>query len=475
MMLAAPRIGVVPKCSEPRVVEVPVSRGVVSLRKPRWYQRLYVWVLIGMTAGIAVGFLAPGFGASLEPVGDGFIALITMLLGPIVFCMVTAGIAAVGDLRRLGAVALRSLVYFEVVTVVAMLLGLVAVNLVRPGADLRVDAASLEVSESASDRISAATGLHWSDYFIQLIPSNIVESFATGSVLQILVFSVLFGVALTAVGEPGRAVARGIEKLSTVLFTVVRFVTYLAPIGVFGAMAYTVGANGAAVIGGLVKLIGTFYATSAVFVVVVLGGVLLLVRLNPLSTLRYFREEILLALGASSSEVALPGIVRKLENVGVEKGTAGVSVSAGYSFNLDGTSIYLSLTTVFIAQALGIDLDPGQQLLLLAVMLLSSKGTGGVTGGGFVMLSATVSATGLVPVAGTMLVLGIDRFMSECRAVVNSFGNAVAGLVIARWQGEITPESANAIMSGRSPGVLSPTATGSVTAGGAALVGPSSR
>jgi aerobic C4-dicarboxylate transport protein len=475
MMLAAPRIGVVPKCSESRVVEVPVSRGVVSLRKPRWYQRLYVWVLMGMIAGIAVGLLAPGFGASLEPVGDGFIALITMLLGPIIFCMVTAGIAAVGDLRRLGAVALRSLIYFEVVTFIAMVLGLVAVNLVRPGADLRVDSASLEVSESASERISAATGLHWSDYFIQLIPSNIVESFATGSVLQILVFSVLFGVALTAVGEPGRAVARGIEKLSTVLFTVVRFVTYLAPIGVFGAMAYTVGANGTAVIGGLVKLIATFYATSAVFVVVVLGGVLLLVRLNPLATLRYFREEILLALGSSSSEVALPGIVRKLENVGVEKGTAGVSVSAGYSFNLDGTSIYLSLTTVFIAQALGIDLDPGQQLLLLAVMLLSSKGTGGVTGGGFVMLSATVSATGLVPVAGTMLVLGIDRFMSECRAVVNSFGNAVAGLVIARWQGEITPGSANAIMSGRSAGVLSPTATGSVTAGAAALVGPSSR
>ncbi|MFT2753601.1 cation:dicarboxylate symporter family transporter [Clavibacter sp. Sh2088] len=437
-----------------------MSRGVMSSRKPRWFQRLYLWVLAGMVAGITVGFLAPGFGASLEPVGDAFVSLITMLLGPIIFCMVTAGIAAVGDLRKLGAVALRSLIYFEIVTSLAMVLGLVAVNLVRPGADLRVDADSLEVSESASERISAATGMHWSDHVTQLIPSNIVESFATGAVLQILVFSVLFGVALTAVGEPGRAVARGIERLTAVLFAVIRFVTYLAPIGVFGAMAYTVGANGGAVIGGLLKLIATFYATSAVFVVVVLGGVLLLARLNPLSTLRYFREEILLALGASSSEVALPGIVRKLENVGVDKGTAGVSVSAGYSFNLDGTSIYLSLTTVFIAQAIGVDLDLGQQLLLLAIMLLSSKGTGGVTGGGFVMLSATVSATGLIPVAGTMLVLGIDRFMSECRAVVNSFGNAVAGLVIARWQGEITPGSANAIMSGRSPGALVPTPAG---------------
>ncbi len=402
-----------------------------------------------MIAGIVVGFLAPDFGASLEPVGDAFIALITMLLGPIIFCMVVAGIAAVHDLRKLGAVALRSLIYFEIVTTIAMVFGLVAVNVVRPGAELRVDPASLEVSADAAERIDAAKGLHWSDYFTQLIPSNIVESFAAGSILQILVFSVLFGIALTVVGEPAKIVARGVERLGMVLFTIVRFVTYLAPIGVFGAMAYTVGAHGAAVIAGLVKLIVTFYGTSALFIVIVLGGILLLARLNPLYTLRYFREEVLLALGASSSEVALPGIIRKLEAIGVDKGPAGVSVSAGYSFNLDGTSIYLSLTTVFIAQALGIDLDLGQQLLLLAIMLLSSKGTGGVTGGGFVMLNATVASTGLVPIAGTMLVLGIDRFMSECRAVVNSLGNAVAGLVIARWQGEITPGAANAFMRGR--------------------------
>ncbi|KQZ23231.1 MULTISPECIES: cation:dicarboxylate symporter family transporter [unclassified Microbacterium] len=421
----------------------------MSPKRSRWFQHLYVWVVAGMLAGIVVGFLAPEFGASLEPIGEAFIALITMLLGPIIFCMVVAGIAAVSDLRKLGAVAMRSLIYFEVVTTIAMIFGLVAVNVVRPGADLRVDPASLEVSADAAERIDAAQGMRWSDYFTPLIPSNIVESFATGSILQILVFSVLFGIALTVVGEPARVVARGVERLSTVLFTIVRFVTYLAPIGVFGAMAYTVGAHGAAVITGLLKLIGTFYATSALFIVIVLGGALLLTRLNPLHTLRYFREEVLLALGASSSEVALPGIIRKLERVGVDKGTAGVSVSAGYSFNLDGTSIYLSLTTVFIAQALGIDLDLGQQLLLLAIMLLSSKGTGGVTGGGFVMLNATVASTGLIPVAGTMLVLGIDRFMSECRAVVNSLGNAVAGLVIARWQGEISASAANAIMSGR--------------------------
>ncbi|MFJ6651467.1 cation:dicarboxylate symporter family transporter [Microbacterium sp. NPDC091313] len=417
----------------------------------RWYRQLYVWVLLGMLAGIVVGFAAPEFGSSLEPVGEAFISLITMLLGPIIFCMVVAGIAAVSSLRRLGAIALRSLIYFEVVTTFAMILGLLAVNVVRPGDGLHVDVSSLEVSDAAAAKFAAGEGMHWSDYFTQIVSSNIVDSFATGSILQILVFAVLFGVALAVLGDRAKAVARGVDVLSSVLFTIVRFITYLAPIGVFGAVAYTVGAHGAAVIVGLLKLIATFYVTSAVFVVVVLGGILLLMRLNPLATLRFFREEILLALGASSSEVAIPGIIGKLRAVGVERGTAGISVGAGYSFNLDGTAIYLALTSVFIAQALGIDLDLGQQLLLLAVMLLSSKGTGGVTGGGFVMLTATISSTSLIPTAGAMLVLGIDRFMSECRAVVNSFGNAVAGLVIARWQGEIDPARTNAIMSGRMP------------------------
>lgn len=430
-----------------------VKRNPAAVRTS-WFRQLYVWVLFGMAAGVAVGFLAPGFGASLEPLGEAFISLITMLLGPIVFCMVVTGIAAVANLRKLGGVALRSLIYFEVVTTIAMLLGLVAVNVVRPGDGLAVDQSALEVTGAASKKIDAAQGMQWTDYILQILPGNIIESFATGAILQILLFAVLFGAALVVLGPKAKPVADGIERLSEVLFTIVRFVTYAAPVGVFGAMAHTVGAHGAAMITALLKLILTFYATSAVFIVVVLGGVLLTAGLNPLRTLRYFREEVLLALGASSSEVAIPGIVRKLENAGVSKGTAGISVSAGYSFNLDGTSIYLSLTTVFIAQALGINLSLGQQLLLLGVMLLSSKGTAGVTGGGFVMLSATVSSSGLIPVGGAMLVFGIDRFMSECRAVVNSLGNAVAGLVIARWQGEITPSAVNAIMAGSQPGEL---------------------
>ncbi|MFC4562453.1 cation:dicarboxylate symporter family transporter [Nocardiopsis mangrovi] len=422
----------------------PIRRG--------WYRRLYVWVLAGMVLGAATGLIAPEFGRSLEVLGDTFVSLLTMVLGPIIFCMVVGGIAAVADLRQVGKVALRSIVYFEIVTTIALVLGLSVVNLVRPGDGMGVDADALTVSDEVAEGTEAGRDLHWTDYFTQLVPDNIIGGFAEGAVLQVLFFAVLFGIALVVIGEPARPIARGIESLSRVLFTIVRFVTYAAPVGVFGAMAYTTGSFGAATIGALLKLIATFYATSAVFVVVVLGSVLLLAGLNPLRVLRYFRSEVLLALGASSSEVAIPGIVRKLENVGVSKGTAGISVSAGYSFNLDGTCIYLTLSAMFIAQALGIDLSFGEQLLLLAVMLLSSKGTAGVTGGGFVMLTTTVSSLSMIPLSGVMLVFGIDRFMSECRAVVNALGNAVAGLVIARWQGEITAADATAIMSGRGQG-----------------------
>jgi aerobic C4-dicarboxylate transport protein len=421
---------------------------------PRWYHRLYVWILAAMVLGAVTGLVAPEVGKSLEVLGDTFVSLLTMLLGPIVFCMVVGGIATVANLRQVGGVALRSIVYFEIVTTIALVLGLVVVNLVRPGAAMQVDASSLTVSEEVAERTAAGESVDWTHYFTQLVPDNIVGSFAEGAVLQILFFSVLFGVALAVIGEPARPIARGVERLSHVLFTMVRFVTCAAPVGVFGAMAYTTGNFGAATIGALLTLIGTFYVTSLIFVVVVLGSVLLLVGLHPLRTFRYFRSEILLALGSSSSEVAIPGIVRKLENVGVSKSTAGISVSAGYSFNLDGTCLYLTLSSMFIAQALGIELTFGEQLVLLLVMLLSSKGTAGVTGGGFVMLTTTVSSLSLIPVQGVMLVFGIDRFMSECRAVVNALGNAVAGLVISRWQGETTPAQIAAIMSGERPGML---------------------
>lgn len=420
----------------------------------RWYRQLYVWVLTGMVLGAVTGLVAPQVGKSLEVLGDTFVSLLTMLLGPIIFCMVVAGIATVANLRQVGKVALRSIIYFEIVTTIALVLGLVVVNLVRPGASMRVAADSLTVSDEVAERTAAGQSVEWIHYLTQLVPENVVGSFAEGAVLQILFFSVLFGVALAVIGEPARPIARGVERLSHVLFTMIRFVTYAAPVGVFGAMAYTTGNFGAATIGSLLTLIGTFYGTSLVFVVVVLGSVLLLVGIHPMRTFRYFRSEILLALGASSSEVAIPGIVRKLENVGVSKGTAGISVSAGYSFNLDGTCIYLTLSSMFIAQALGIELSFGEQLVLLLVMLLSSKGTAGVAGGGFVMLTTTVSAFSSIPVQGVMLVFGIDRFMSECRAVVNALGNAVAGLVISRWQGETTPAQIAAIMSGHRQGMI---------------------
>ncbi|MEV5651195.1 cation:dicarboxylase symporter family transporter [Nocardia sp. NPDC052254] len=429
-------------------------RDTTPSRARPWYRRLYVWVLAGMAAGAITGLVAPDLGDSLQVLGDLFVSLLTMLLGPILFCMVVSGIAAVANLRSVGKVALRSILYFEVVTTVALLLGLVVVDLVEPGSAMHVDPSRLRLSESVAQRAAAGTELDWTDYFTQLVPDNAVAAFAEGHILQILFLSVLIGIAIASMGEQGRAVARATERVSAVLFTVVRFVTYLAPVGVFGAMAYTTGHFGAATLGALVELIATFYLTSLVFVVVVLGGALLLAGLRPLRTFRYFKEEVLLAFGASSSEVAIPGIVRKLENAGVSKGTAGITVSAGYSFNLDGTCIYLTLSTMFIAQALGLHLSFGEQLMLLLVMLLSSKGTAGVTGGGFVMLTTTVSSLSLIPVSGVMLVFGVDRFMSECRAVVNSLGNAVAGLVISRWQGETRARELNAIMGGGAPGLL---------------------
>lgn len=429
------------------------AEGAAASRTP-WYRHLYVWVLIAMALGVTVGLLWPTTGTALKPLGDAFVSLLTMTLAPLVLCMVVAGIGAVANLGSVGKVALRSMIYFEVVTSIALGLGLLAVNIIRPGAGLHADVSSLEVTEKVADGIAAGQDLSWYDYILQIIPSNIVASLAAGAILPILFFAILFGISLQSMGERGRHIARGVERLGEALFHVVRIVVWAAPVGVFGAMAFTAGNFGAASLGALVKLIATFYATSLVFIVVVLGGILLLVGLQPWRVLHYLKDEVLLALGASSSEVALPGIVRKLENLGVSKGTAGVSVTAGYSFNLDGTCIYLTLTTVFIAQALGIDLSIGQQALLLLVMLLASKGTAGVTGGGFVMLTTSVSALGLIPVAGVMLVFGIDRFMSECRAVVNSLGNAVAGIVVARWQGEIQPAQVHAIMAGQVPGFV---------------------
>nr|WP_296773527.1 cation:dicarboxylase symporter family transporter [Rhodococcus sp. (in: high G+C Gram-positive bacteria)] len=428
----------------------PRDRIVPSRRTP-WFRHLYVWVLIAMVLGSSVGLLWPGVGTALKPLGDAFVSLLTMTLAPLVLCMVVAGIGAVANLGSVGKVALRSIIYFEAVTTIALALGLLAVNVVRPGDGLHVDADSLEMTENVAAGVAAGQDLEWYDYFLQIIPSNIVGSLADGAILPILFFAILLGISLQMMGERGRVVARGVERLGEALFQVVRIVVWAAPIGVFGAMSYTVGNFGSASLGALVQLIATFYATSLMFIVFVLGGVLLVIGLRPWRVLLYLKDEVLLALGASSSEVALPGIVRKLESVGVSKETAGISVTAGYSFNLDGTCIYLTLTTGFIAQALGIDMSLGQQIVLLLVMLLASKGTAGVTGGGFVMLTTSVSSLGLIPVSGVMLVFGIDRFMSECRAVVNSLGNAVAGLVVARWQGEIDPGQVHSIMAGHSP------------------------
>ncbi|TDC77604.1 cation:dicarboxylate symporter family transporter [Streptomyces hainanensis] len=426
-----------PKAEEPRTGRTP------------WYRRLFAWVWLGMAAGALVGWASPDAGRALEPLGDGFVGLMTMALAPIVFCMVVSGITSVGSFRRTGRIAGKALLYFELTTTTALLFGLLAVNLLRPGDRMHADADALRLSDEVASRIEPAQDLAWHERLLHAVPTNVVDSFARGEVLQVLVFAVLFGVALTALGERGRGVAEGVERLGEALFGVVRIVMYAAPLGAFGAMAYTVGAFGTATLHALGWLIGVFYVTSAVFVVVVLGGVVaLVVGLNPWHVLRHFREETLTALGASSSDVAVPGVIRRLRTLGVPRAEAGVTVGAGYSFNLDGTCVYLTLSAMFLAQALGLDLSFGEQVGLVVVMLLTSKGTAGVTGGGFVMLASSLSSSGVIPVAAVMIVFGVDRFMSECRAVVNVLGNAVAGLVVSRWEGTLDRERAAAVLRG---------------------------
>jgi aerobic C4-dicarboxylate transport protein len=419
-------------------------------RRP-FYKHLYFWVLIGIAAGALVGFLAPQVGSKMEPLADGFVDLITMLIGPIVFCMVVSGINSVHGFGSVGRLALRALLYFEIVTTVAMLLGLLIVNVLRPGAGVNANLSAMALSDDVQERVTAGESLDWYHYVLQVIPSNVVESFATGNILQILFFAVLFGITLLAMGRAGRRIVEGVDLVGRACYGVTRIVLFAAPVGAFAGMAYAIGEYGADAATSLLKLIGTFYLTAAIFIVLVLGAVVALTGLNIFALIRYIRSELLIALSMSSSEAALPPLMRRLEQLGCPKSVVGMTVGAGYSFNLDGTAIYLSISAMYIAQAANLDLSLWQQLGLLAVMLLTSKGTGGVTGGGFVMLATTVSASGVIPVGGLMLVFGIDKFMSECRAVTNVAGNAVAAIVMARVQGELDVARARKIVNGTHP------------------------
>jgi aerobic C4-dicarboxylate transport protein len=389
---------------------------------------LYVQVLLGIAAGIILGFVAPAKGAAMRPLGDGFIKLVKMLIAPIVFSTVVVGIAHMGAMREVGRIGLRALLYFEVVSTLSLVIGLVVVNVLQPGSGLTIDPASLDM-KTVESYASASKGLTTVDFILNIIPTSVVDAFAKGDILQVLLFSVLFGLAALSLGKSVAPLVAVLEQTGKALFGIVGIVMRLAPIGAFGAMAFTVGRYGVGSLLSLGQLMAGMYVTCLLFVFVVLGGIARVIGFSMPRFLKYISEEILIVLGTSSSESALPKIMEKLERIGCPKPVVGLVIPTGYSFNLDGTSIYMTMAAVHLSF--------GQQLSLLAILLLTSKGAAAVTGSGFITLAATLSAFPNIPVAGLALLLGVDRFMSEARAITNLIGNAVATMAIARWEGSL--------------------------------------
>ncbi len=407
---------------------------------------LYLQVLAAIVAGILLGFFRPQLGAEMKPLGDGFIKLMRMLIGPIIFTTVVVGLAGMSDLKKLGRVGLKAAIYFEVATTLALIIGLMVANVFTPGAGIRADPATLDAKGVAA-YADAAQHQSTLDFVMNIIPRTFVGAFADGEILQVLLLAVLFGLSLSRLGEHARPVMNLIHETARVFFGIVAFVTRLAPIAAFGAMAFTIGKYG---IGSLVQLgalLLCVYLTCLIFIVVVLGGIARVCGFSLWKLLRYVREELLIVLGTSSSESALPALMQKLERIGCSRPIVGIVVPSGYSFNLDGTCIYLTMAALFIAQATGTPLSLSGQLGLLAVLLITSKGAAGITGSGFITLAATLAATGTIPVAGMALILGVDRFMSEARAITNFIGNTVATLVIAKWEGEFDASLAGQILT----------------------------
>ena len=406
-----------------------------TLKKPL-YKSLYVQVLFAVVVGVLLGNFYPAVGTDMKPLGDAFIKLIKMMIAPIIFCTVVVGIAGMEDMKKVGKTGGLALLYFEVVSTIALIVGLVIVNLVQPGDGMHVDASTIDTKSIAAytgpGKMESAL-----DFFMHVIPTTVVDAFAKGEILQVLLFAVLFGFALHKFGGRGTLVFDFIEKTSHVLFDIVGIIMKVAPIGAFGAMAFTIGKYGIDSLFSLGKLMGTFYLTCLIFVFVVLGIISKLHGFSVWKFVKYIKEELLIVLGTSSSESVLPRMMEKMEKAGARKSVVGLVIPTGYSFNLDGTSIYLTMAAIFIAQATDTPLDWSHQLTLLAVLLLTSKGAAGVTGSGFIVLAATLSAVGHVPVEGLALILGIDRFMSEARALTNLVGNGVATLVVAKWTGDL--------------------------------------
>jgi aerobic C4-dicarboxylate transport protein len=396
------------------------------------FKTLYFWVLIAIVIGVVLGHFWPETGTAMEPLGKGFIKLIKMIIAPVIFCTVVTGIAGMEDMKSVGKTGGYALLYFEIVSTIALIIGLVVINVVGPGRGMNIDPATLDPSAVAA-YADAAKKQSTVDFFLNIIPTTVVDAFAKGEILQVLLFSLLFGFALHAIGETGKSVLNFIDGVSHVLFKVIGYIMFLAPIGAFGAMAFTIGKYGISALVSLGALMACFYATCVFFIFVVLG---LIARLHGFSIWRfvkYIREELAIVLGTSSSESVLPRMMHKMEAAGCRKSVVGLVIPTGYSFNLDGTSIYLTMAAIFLAQAVNVPMSLGDQVGLLAILFVTSKGAAAVTGGGFITLAATLSATGSVPVAALTLILGIDRFMSEARALTNLIGNGVATVVVAKW------------------------------------------
>ena len=414
----------------------------------RLFASLYVQVLIAIVLGVTLGVLVPDWAVPLKPLGDGFIKLIKMLIAPIIFTTVVAGIAGMGDMKKVGRVGVKALVYFEVVTTLALIIGLVVANVFTPGAGMHASVASLD-AKSVAHYVGAASSLGTVDFLLHLIPNTFVGAFVEGDILQVLVVALLSGFALARLGEHARPITNLLHEAARMFFSIVTLVTRLAPVAALGAMAFTVGKYGLGSLAALAQLMACVYLTCALFIVVVLGGIAQLAGFSLWKVIRYVKEELLIVIGTSSSEVALPGLMEKLERAGCAKSVVGLVVPAGYSFNLDGTCIYLTMAALFIAQATDTVLPLSGQIGLLLVLLVTSKGAAGVTGSGFIVLAATLAATGKVPVAGMALILGVDRFMSDARAITNFIGNTVATLVIARWDREFDATKAGDILRTR--------------------------
>lgn len=413
----------------------------------RFYTHLYVQVLFAIFCGIMLGYLWPDTGVSLKPLGDAFIKLVKMIIAPVIFLTIVSGIAGMSDLKKVGRVAGKAMIYFLTFSTLALIIGLIIGNLVKPGAGMHIDPATLDVHavKAYTDKAHDASIVK---FLMNIIPSTFVSAFAEGDILQVLFIAVIFGIALGSLGERGKPVVDLIGYLTAPIFKMVSILMKAAPIGAFGAMAFTIGKYGIGSILPLLWLIGTFYVTALLFVIVVLGAVCRYNGFSIFALIRYIKDELLLVLGTSSSEAALPSLMTKMENAGAKKSVVGLVIPTGYSFNLDGTNIYMTLATLFIAQALDIPLTLEHEILILLVAMLSSKGAAGISGAGFITLAATLGAVPAIPVAGMAIILGIDRFMSECRALTNIVGNAVACIVVARWEKELDTEQLHKTLGG---------------------------